>query len=433
MTNPAEWKFDTKQIHSGIDRSGDINSSVALPIHQTTSYAFKDAKQAADRFALSDPGPIYTRLNNPTSDAVEQRIAALEGGTGALAVASGAGAITLSILNLAQAGDNIVASPSLYGGTIAALANNLPRYGIETRFVTNPYDPDEWKSLADERTVAFYGETIPNPKNDFFDIETIANAAHEIGVPLLIDNTVATPYLTRPIEWGADVVIHSATKYLGGHGTSILGFIVDGGNFDWGQDPDRFRSFNQPDPSYHGLVYKDLGNVAFVLKARAQGERDFGWAASPFNAFLVNLGIETLSLRLAKHVANAQKVAEYLEAHTGVASVAYAGLKSSPYYQYAQKYAPKGAGAVISFELENATREDGAKFADALQLHLNVANIGDVRSLVIHPASTTHSQANEDELRAAGVGPATIRLSVGIEDIDDILADLELGFKAVGK
>lgn len=431
--------FDTRQIHAGQTPDSDTGAR-ALPIYQTTSYVFDTPEQAANRFALKELGPIYTRLTNPTSEVVENRIADLEGGVGALLVSSGQAAETLAILTIARAGDNIVASPSLYGGTKNLLANTLPRFGIETRFVDDPDDAGSWAALADERTVAFYGETIPNPKGDILDIEGVAAAAHEVGVPLIVDNTVATPYLIRPFEWGADIVVHSATKYLGGHGTSIAGVIVDGGSFDFGADPARFPRFNEPDPSYDGLVYaRDLGkdgpfgaNLSFILKARVEGQRDLGFAASPFNAFLIAQGIETLSLRLERHVANAKSVASFLAGRAEVTSVSYSSLESSPYYERAQKYCPKGAGAIVAVELAGG-REAGRAFIEALKLHSHVANIGDVRSLAIHPASTTHSQLSEEALAQAGISAGTVRLAVGIEHIDDIIADLKLGLAAAAE
>lgn len=431
--------FDTRQIHAGQTPDSDTGAR-ALPIYQTTSYVFDTPEQAANRFALKELGPIYTRLTNPTSEVVENRIADLEGGVGALLVSSGQAAETLAILTIARAGDNIVASPSLYGGTKNLLANTLPRFGIETRFVDDPDDAGAWAALADERTVAFYGETIPNPKGDILDIEGVATAAHEVGVPLIVDNTVATPYLIRPFEWGADIVVHSATKYLGGHGTSIAGVIVDGGSFDFGADPARFPRFNEPDPSYDGLVYaRDLGkdgpfgaNLSFILKARVEGQRDLGFAASPFNAFLIAQGIETLSLRLERHVANAKAVASFLAGRAEVTSVSYSSLESSPYYERAQKYCPKGAGAIVAVELAGG-REAGRAFIEALKLHSHVANIGDVRSLAIHPASTTHSQLSEEALAQAGISAGTVRLAVGIEHIDDIIADLKLGLAAAAE
>ena len=436
QTNAANWGFETKQVHAGWVRD-PATGATTLPIFQTSSYAFANADQAAARFGLRELGPIYTRLTNPTNEAVENRIAALEGGVGALLVSSGQAAEALAILNLAVAGDNVVASPSLYGGTVTLLKNTLGRLGIETRFVEDPRDPDAWSALADQRTVAFYGESIPNPKGDILDIEAIAAAAHAVGVPLIVDNTVATPYLLRPIEWGADIVVHSATKYLGGHGTSISGVIVDSGNFDYTADPERFPFFNTPDESYNGLVYgRDLGadgafgvNLSYILRARTLGERDLGFASSPFNAFLIEQGIQTLSLRVDRHVDNALAVARFLEAHPQVESVAYAGLESSPYHSLALKYTPRGPGGVLAFVIRGGV-EAGRVFADALELLPTVANIGDAKSLVIHPASTTHSQLTEEELLKAGIEPGTVRLSIGIEYIDDIIADLELGFAA---
>lgn len=437
-SNPTGWKFETKQIHAG-QEPDSATGARALPIYQTTSFVFDSADQAANRFALSELGPIYTRINNPTQEVIENRIAALEGGTGALLLASGMAATTHALLNLAGSGDHIVASPSLYGGSYNLLKYTLKNLGIETTFVNDPYDLAEWKNAVQPNTKAFFGETLPNPRGDVFDIENVAKVAHEAGVPLILDNTVATPYLIRPFEWGADIVIHSATKYLGGHGTSVAGVIVDSGNFDFGKDPEKFPNFNTPDESYHGLVYaRDLGeggalgaNVAFVMKARVGLLRDLGSAVSPFNAFNIGIGLETLSLRIERHIENARKVAEFLENHEDVESVAWSSLESSPYYKYAQKYAPQGAGAVLGFTIKNADAEKAKKFAESLKLHSLLVNIGDVRSLVTHPASTTHSQSSEEELEAIGIGPAFIRLSVGIENIDDILADLQLGFDAI--
>jgi O-acetylhomoserine (thiol)-lyase len=374
---------------------------------------------------------------NPTTDAVEQRIASLEGGVGALLVASGQSAEVLALLNIAEAGDHVVASPSLYGGTYNLLHHTFPKLGIQTTFVEDPTDLASWRAAIRPNTKVFFAETVSNPRQDVLDIEGVAGVAHEHGVPLVVDNTIPTPYLIRPLEWGADVVVHSATKYLGGHGTSIAGVIVDGGRFDYAQYPERFPNFNQPDPSYHGLVYaRDLGvgsplgaNLAYILKARVQLLRDLGAASSPFNAFLIAQGIETLSLRVERHVQNAQAVAEWLEARDEVLSVSYAGLPSSPWYELGRKYAPQGTGAVLAFEIEGGL-DAGKRFVEALELHSHVANIGDVRSLVIHPASTTHSQLSEEEQRAAGVTPGLVRLSVGIEHIDDILADLDAGFRA---
>jgi O-acetylhomoserine (thiol)-lyase len=430
------WSFETRQIHAG-QTPDAATGARALPIYQTTSYVFRDTDHAANLFALKELGNIYTRIMNPTQDAVEQRIASLEGGVGALLVASGQAAETIAILNVAEAGDHLVASPSLYGGTYNLLHYTLPKLGIETTFVEDPDDPDSWRAAVRPNTKAFFGETIANPKQDLLDIEAVAGVAHEVGVPLIVDNTVATPFLVRPFEWGADIVVHSTTKYLGGHGTSIGGAIVDSGRFDFAQYPERYPNYNQPDPSYHGLVYaRDLGvggafgvNLSFILKARVQLLRDLGPAISPFNAFLLAQGLETLSLRVERHVANAQQVAEWLTGRDQVESVAYAGLPSSPWHARAQKYAPQGSGAVLAFEIKGGV-EAGKRFVNALQLHSHVANIGDVRSLVIHPASTTHSQLSADEQVASGVTPGLVRLAVGIEHIDDILADLETGFRA---
>ncbi|KQT99719.1 bifunctional o-acetylhomoserine/o-acetylserine sulfhydrylase [Sanguibacter sp. Leaf3] len=435
MTSPS-WSFETRQIHAG-QTPDPTTGARALPIFQTTSFVFPDAGVAADRFALKDLGPIYTRIGNPTQEAVENRIADLEGGVGALLLSSGQAATTFAILNVAEAGDHVVASPSLYGGTYNLLQNTLSKLGITTTFVTDPHDPQAWRDAVRPSTKAFFGETIPNPQADILDIEAVAAVAHEVGVPLIVDNTVATPYLLRPIEFGADIVVHSATKYLGGHGSAIGGVIVDSGNFDFSKDPERFPGFNTPDPSYDGLVYaRDLGvdgilgaNLAYVLKARVQLLRDLGSAISPFNAFLIAQGIETLSLRVERHVSNAATVAAWLEARDDVARVHYAGLESSPWHANALKYTPRGAGAIVAFEIEGGSPA-GQAFVSALELHSNVANIGDVRSLVIHPASTTHSQLSPEEQAASGVTPGLVRLSVGIEHVDDILADLEGGFIA---
>lgn len=435
--NPTGWRFETKQVQAGHTPDGDTGAR-AIPIYQSTSFVFPDAQEAADRFALKSLGPIYTRLDNPTNQMVAQRIAALEGGVGALLVASGLAAETLTFLTLGGQGSNIVASPSLYGGSVNLLKHTLPRLGIETRFVSDPADPAAWAALADARTTCFFGESIPNPKGDILDIEPLAQAAHSLGLPLVVDNTTASPYLTRPIEWGADVVVASATKFLGGHGSSVLGVVVDAGSFDFAQQPDRFPEFNTPEPSYNGLVYaRDLGvggalgaNLAFLLKAHTEGQRDLGFAASPMNAFLVAQGVETLSLRMERHVDNALAVARWLEARPEVTQVRYAGLESSPYYQLHQKYCPRGAGSVFSFDLAGG-RQAGATFIDSLTLFSHLANIGDVRSLCVHPATTTHSQLDDAGLAQAGIGPGTVRLSIGIEHVDDILADLEQALDAV--
>lgn len=432
----SELSFETRQIHAG-QSPDSATGARALPIYQTTSYVFDSAETAANRFALADLGPIYTRIGNPTVAAVEDRIADLEGGVQGLLVASGQSAEFLAIINIAEAGDHVVASPSLYGGTYNLLDVTLRKLGIETTFVSDPGDVEAWKAAVRPNTKLFFAESVANPRSDVLDIAAVATTAHAAGVPLIIDNTLATPYLVRPIEHGADVVIHSATKYLGGHGTSIAGIIVDSGNFDYGAEPERFPGFNQPDESYNGLVYaRDLGpdspfgaNVSYGIKARVQLLRDLGPAASPFNAFLIAQGLETLSLRIERHVANAQRVAEFLESHDQVDRVHFAGLPSSPWYELGRKYLPKGIGSVLGFEIADGY-DAAVKFVDALELHSHVANIGDVRSLVIHPASTTHSQLDEDAQRAAGVSPAFVRLAVGIEGIDDIIADLEKGFAA---
>ena len=435
--SPDGWRFETKQVQAGHTPDA-VTGARAIPIYQSTSFVFPDAAEAADRFALRSLGPIYTRLDNPTNQIVAARIAALEGGVGAHLVASGMSAETLTFLTLGGAGSSIVSSPSLYGGTINLLTHTLPGLGITTRFVDDPADPAAWAAAADGTTICFFGESIPNPKGDILDIEPIAAAAHALGVPLVVDNTMASPYLTRPIEWGADVVVESATKFLGGHGSSVAGVVVDSGNFDYAAQPERFPDFNTPDPSYNGRVYardlgvgSEMGNVAFILKAHTEGQRDLGFAASPFNAFLIAQGVETLSLRMERHVDNALAVARFLEGHDGVARVGYSGLPSSPYYELHRKYCPRGAGAVLSFDLPGG-RAAGAAFVDSLSLFSHLANIGDVRSLVVHPATTTHSQVDDAGLARAGISAGTVRLSVGIEHIDDILADLERGLDAVG-
>ncbi|MFN8227836.1 MAG: bifunctional o-acetylhomoserine/o-acetylserine sulfhydrylase [Mycobacterium sp.] len=426
--NPTiDWSFETKQIHAGQSPDSATNAR-ALPIYQTTSYTFNNTDHAAALFSLAEPGNIYTRLMNPTTDVVEQRIAALEGGVAALFLSSGQAAETFAILNIAGAGDHVVSSPRLYGGTYNLLHYTLPKLGIETTFVDNPDDVDSWRAAVRPNTKAFFAETISNPQIDILDIPGVAGVAHDNGVPLIVDNTIATPYLIQPIAHGADIVVHSATKYLGGHGSAIAGVIVDGGNFDWTASG-RFPGFTEPDPSYHGVVFADLGAPAYALKARVQLLRDLGSAASPFNAFLIAQGLETLSLRIERHVANAQRVAEFLEAADGVLSVNYAGLPSSPWHQRAKELAPKGVGGVLSFELAGGVSA-GKAFVDALTLHSHVANIGDVRSLVIHPASTTHQQLAAEEQLASGVTPGLVRLAVGIEGIDDILADLSCGLAA---
>ena len=426
--------FETRMIHAG-QEPDPTTGARAMPIYQTTAYQFRDASHGAALFALEEMGNIYTRIMNPTQAVFESRMADLEGGTetavgipGALAVASGQAAETMTMLTLAQAGDHIVSSTSLYGGTYNLFHYTLPKLGIEVSFVEDPDDLDAWRAAARDNTKAFYGETIGNPKNDIFDIAGVAGVAHEVGVPLVVDNTVATPFLCRPLEHGADIVVHSATKFIGGHGTSIGGVIVDGGSFDFGNG--RFPNFTEPDPSYHGMEYWPmLGHGCFILKARLQMLRDLGSAVSPFNSFLFLQGLETLSIRMERHVQNAQAVAEYLEGHDQVESVAYAGLASSKWHDRVANYMPKGAGSVPAFIIKGGW-EAGEKFANALELHSQLANIGDVRSLVIHPASTTHQQLSEDEQRTAGVEAGLVRLSVGLETIDDIIADLDIGFAA---
>lgn len=432
----SELSFETRQIHAG-QTPDPTTGARALPIYQTTSYVFDSAQTAADRFALADLGPIYTRIGNPTVAVVEDRIADLEGGVQGLLLASGQSAEFLALINVAEAGDHIVASPSLYGGTYNLLDVTLRKLGIETTFVSDPDDLGEWQAAVRPNTKAFFGEAVSNPRSDVLDIAGVAEVAHAAGVPLIVDNTLATPYLVRPIEHGADVVVHSATKYLGGHGTAMGGIIVDAGTFDFSRDPERFPGFNTPDDSYNGIVYaRDLGpdspfgaNVSFGIKARVQLLRDLGPALSPFNAFLLAQGLETLSLRIERHVANANRVAQWLEDHAQVERVVFAGLPSSPWYERGQKYLPKGVGSVLSFDIVGGY-DAAVRFVDALELHSHVANIGDVRSLVIHPASTTHSQLDEAAQAAAGVNPGLVRLSVGIEGVEDILADLEKGFAA---
>jgi O-acetylhomoserine (thiol)-lyase len=435
MTN-ANWGFETRQIHAGQEPDAATGAR-AVPIYQTTSYEFRDSQHAANLFALAEIGNIYTRIMNPTQGVLEARLAALEGATttavglpGALAVASGQSAELLAILTLAEAGGHIVSSPSLYGGTYNLFHYTLPKMGIDVSFVDDPDDLEQWRAAARPNTKAFYGEVLANPRNNVLDIEGVSKVAHEIGVPLIVDNTVPTPYLIRPIEWGADIVVHSLTKFIGGHGTSIGGAIVDGGTFDFSASG-RFPNFTEPDPSYHGLAYwPALGKGSYIIKARVQMLRDLGAAVTPFNSFLFLQGLETLSLRMERHFANAQKVAEFLAARPEVESVNYAGLASSRWFERAKKYGRgKGYGSVLAFVIKGG-REAGQKFVEALELHSHVANIGDVRSLVIHPASTTHSQLTEDEQRATGVEPGLVRLSVGLESIEDILADLDAGFRA---
>ena len=429
MTDAANWGFETQQIHAGAESDPATNAR-AVPIYKTTAYTFNSAEHARSLFGLAEFGNIYTRIMNPTQDVAEKRIAALEGGTAALLLASGQAAETFAVLNIAQAGDHIVSSSTLYGGTYNLFKYTLAKLGIEVTFVENQDDENEWQQAVKPNTKLFFAETIGNPKVSILDIRKVATVAHKNGVPLIVDNTVATPYLIKPLEHGADIVVHSATKFLGGHGTVVAGAIVDGGKFEWSKS-DKFPGLTQPDPSYHGVVYTDaLGDaIAYIIKARVQLLRDIGAAVSPDTAFSLIQGIETLSLRMERHVENASKVAQWLEAHPQVKSVNYAGLPGSPYHQAQKTYAPKGAGAIVSFEIEGGI-DAGVKFVDGLELHSHVANIGDVRSLVIHPASTTHSQLSEADQATTGVTPGLVRLSVGLESYDDIVADLQKGFAA---
>jgi O-acetylhomoserine (thiol)-lyase len=431
-----QWGFETRQIHAGAEPDPTTGAR-AVPIYQTTSYDLGTTQRAADLFALGEIGFIYSRIMNPTQAVLEGRLNALEGGCttavglpGTLAVGSGQAAATLAILNLGGAGTHIVSSSSLYGGTYNLFHYTLPKLGVDVTFVDDPDDHAQWRAAVRDNTVAFFGETIPNPKNDVFDIEGVSAVAHEVGVPLILDNTVPSPYLIRPLEWGADIVVHSLTKFLGGHGNSIGGAIVDGGTFDYAASG-RFPSFTEPDPSYHGLAFwPALGNGSFILKARVQLLRDIGAPLAPQNAFLILQGIETLSLRMERHFENAQKVAEYLVGQGQVLSVNYAGLPESKWHERATKLgAGKGYGSVLAFQIEGGL-EAGKRFIEALELHSHVANIGDVRSLAIHPASTTHSQLTAEEQLASDVDPGLVRLSVGLESIEDILADLDKGFAA---
>ena len=429
--------FETLQIHAGQQPDSDTGSRAA-PIYQTTSYVFRDSEHAANLFALSEVGNIYTRIMNPTQMVLESRLQALEKGTetaigipGALATSSGQAAETLAILNLAEAGDHIVASSSLYGGTYNLLHYTFPKMGINTTFIKDPDDLSEWEAAIRPETKVFYGESIGNPKNDFLDISGVAEVGHNYGIPLIVDNTVATPYLINPISLGADVVVHSMTKFIGGHGNSIGGIIVDGGKFDYSEST-RFKNFVEPDPSYHGLKYwPDLGHGSFIIKARVQLLRDLGSSVTPQNAFNFLQGLETLSLRMERHFENAIKVVEFLSNHEQVEKIQFAGLPESPWYERAKLYGVRnGYGSVPAFIIKGGA-EAGEKFVNSLQLHSHVANIGDVRSLVIHPASTTHSQLSEEEQKSTGVEPGLVRLSVGLETIDDIIDDLEHGFSCV--
>ena len=419
-TNERTFGFNTRQLHAG-QTPDPTTGSRAVPIYQTTSYQFQNTEHAANLFALKEFGNIYTRIMNPTTDVLEQRLASLEGGVGALAASSGHAAQTMAILTICEAGDHIVSSSRLYGGTYNQFNYTFPRLGIDVTFV-DPSNPDGFAEAIRPNTKLIYGETLGNPDISVFPFEEVSVIARDHGLPLVIDNTFATPYLCRPFEWGANIVVHSTTKFIGGHGTSIGGVIIDAGNFDWRSG--RFANFTTPDPSYHGLVYADLGAPAFILKARVQVLRDLGACQAPINSWLTIQGIETLSLRMDRHVANAQRVAEFLENHPQVTWVCYPGLSSHGDHERAKKILPKGPGAILGFGIQGG-REAGQAFIDKLQLFSHLANVGDARSLAIHPASTTHSQLTGEEMLTAGVTPDFVRLSVGLEDIEDILWDLE--------
>ncbi len=419
-------RFDTLQVHAG-QVPDPVTGARAVPIYQTTSFVFKDTDEAEGRFALTEPGNIYSRLTNPTVDVFEQRVAALEGGTAGLATASGSAAITYAVLNIASAGDEIVAASTLYGGTFHLFSDTLPKFGINTVFV-DPENPQNFADAITDKTKALFIETLGNPGINVIDFDAVAKIAHDNGIPLIVDNTFATPYLFRPIEHGANVVVHSATKFIGGHGTSIGGIIVDGGNFDWTNG--KFPGFTTPDKSYHGIKYADLGGIAYAVKIRAQLLRDTGASLSPFNAFLFLQGLESLSLRVQRHVENAQKVAEFLEKHPKVKSVSYPGLQSNRYHALAQKYLPKGAGSIFTFSI-NGDVKQARKLIDSLEIFSLLANVADAKSLVIHPASTTHQQLSPEEQAASGTFPQDIRLSIGVEDVADIIDDLRQALEKI--
>ena len=420
-----KYGFSTRQLHAG-QVPDPTTGSRAVPIYHTTSYQFRDTEHAANLFALKEMGNIYSRIMNPTNDVLEQRLADLEGGVGALVASSGHAAQMMAIMALCGQGDHIVSSNRLYGGTFNQFAHTFPRMGITTTFV-DPTKPEEFAKAIQPNTKILYGETLGNPDITIFPFDEVSEVSKANNIPVMIDNTFATPYLCRPLEWGAHIVTHSTTKFISGHGTAIGGVIVDGGNFDWRSG--RFPNFTEPDPSYHGLVYADLGAPAMILKSRVQILRDVGGCQAPFDSFTTLLGVETLSLRMERHVANAQKVAEFLDAHAGVVSVAFPGLANHPEHAKAQKYVPKGPGSIMGFRIKGG-RDAGEKFINSLKLHSHVANVGDAKSLAIHPASTTHSQLNEEELVSAGVSLDFIRLSVGIEDSDDIIWDLDQALNA---
>ncbi|OBA05292.1 O-acetylhomoserine aminocarboxypropyltransferase [Paenibacillus polymyxa] len=427
MSEERKLSFETLAVHAGQEIDAHTFAR-AVPLYQTTSYGFRDAEHAADLFSLKEFGNIYTRLMNPTTDVLEQRIAALEGGAGALATASGMAAISFSILNIAGAGDEIVSASSLYGGTYNLFSTTLPKLGIKVHFVDSD-EPENFRHAITDKTKAIFAETIGNPQGNVLDLEAVAAIAHEYGIPLIVDNTFPSPYLLRPIEYGADIVVHSATKFIGGHGTSIGGVIVDSGKFDW-KASGRFPGLTEPDPSYHGVVYTEaVGPIAYIIKARVQLLRDLGAAISPFNSWLLLQGLETLHLRLERHSQNALKVAQYLESHKDVEWVSYSGLPSHPSYELAQKYLPRGQGAILTFGIKGGSQA-GSKLIENVKLFSHLANVGDSKSLIIHPASTTHQQLNAEEQVAAGVKPELLRLSVGTEAIEDILYDLEQAIAA---
>lgn len=416
-----KYRFETLQIHAG-QKPDPTTGSRSVPIYQTTSYVFNSTEHAANLFALKEPGNIYTRIMNPTNDVFEQRMAALEGGVGALATASGSAAITYAIMNILKSGDELVSASTLYGGTYNLFSVTLPKFGIKTVFV-DPDDPENFRKAINDRTRAVYIETIGNPGINLVDIEKVAAIAHENRIPLIVDNTFGTPYLIRPFEYGADIVVHSATKFIGGHGTSIGGVIVDSGKFDWAGSG-KFPEFTEPDPSYHGLVYTEaFGPAAYITKARVQLMRDTGACMSPFNAFLLLQGLETLSLRVEKHLSNTKKVVEFLSKHPKVSWINYPSLPGNKYYNLARKYLPKGAGSIFTFGIKGGA-EAGKRFIENLELFSLLANVADAKSLVIHPASTTHAQLSPDEQLACGVTPDMIRLSIGLEDPDDLIDDL---------
>ena len=423
------YKFETIQVHAGQESPDPATDARAVPIYATTSYVFKDSATAAGRFGLTVPGNIYTRLMNPTSSVFEERIAALEGGAAALATSSGSSAITYAIQNIATAGDHIVSSTNLYGGTYNLFANTLREQGLTTTFV-DPSDPENFEKAIKENTKLLYAETLGNPNSDVTDLEAIAAIAHKHGIPFIVDSTFATPYLLRPIEHGVDIVVHSATKFIGGHGTVMGGVIIDGGKFDWAQN-DKFPGLSKPNPSYHGVVFTEAcGNIAYIMKIRTTLMRDQGAVISPFNSFLLLQGLETLSLRVERHVENALKVVDFLKNHPQVENVNHPSLQTGRAKELYDKYFPNGAASIFTFEIKGDA-DTAKKFTESLELFSLLANVADVKSLVIHPASTTHSQMNEEELLAAGIKPNTIRLSIGTEHIDDIIADLQHGFEAV--